>query len=69
MSVNEGTLDRGIRIVAGVVLIALALVGPKTPWGFIGILPLLTGLVGFCPTYRLLGVNTCGTPRAPQGKA
>jgi len=62
MSVNEGTVDRVVRIAAGVVLIALALVGPKTPWGFLGVIPLLTGLVGFCPLYRLVGVSTCRAP-------
>ncbi|HET6923357.1 MAG TPA: DUF2892 domain-containing protein [Anaeromyxobacteraceae bacterium] len=68
MTVNEGTLDRAIRIAAGIALIAVALVGPGTPWGFIGVIPLVTGLVGFCPVYRLIGVNTCKLP-APQPKA
>ncbi|MFN5822656.1 MAG: DUF2892 domain-containing protein [Sphingomonadales bacterium] len=44
----------------GVVLIALVFVGPKTEWGWIGLVPLLTGLVRWCPLYRLIGVNTCG---------
>lgn len=56
---NEGTIDRGLRIVAGLVLIALVFVGPQTPWGWVGLVPLLTGLVGFCPLYRVLGLNTC----------
>ena len=56
---NEGSLDRLLRIVAGVVLLALVFVGPHTPLGWIGIVPLLTGIVGFCPAYKILGINTC----------
>jgi len=56
---NEGVIDRGLRIVAGLVLISLAFVGPATPWGWIGVVPLLTGLIGYCPVYQLLGLNTC----------
>lgn len=56
---NEGTLDRALRVVAGLVLIALVFVGPQTPWGWIGIVPLLTGLAGWCPVYTLLGIRTC----------
>ncbi|WP_439136822.1 YgaP family membrane protein [Roseicyclus sp.] len=56
---NEGNIDRALRIIAGLALLALVFVGPQTPWGWIGIVPLVTGLVGFCPLYRLLGINTC----------
>jgi hypothetical protein len=56
---NEGTLDRGLRVILGLVLIALVFVGPQTVWGWVGVVPLLTGLVGFCPLYRLVGINTC----------
>ena len=56
---NEGPTDRGLRIIAGLVLIALTQIGPQTPWGWIGLVPLLTGLTGFCPAYALLGLNTC----------
>ena len=56
---NEGTIDRALRVILGLVLIALVFVGPQTVWGWIGIVPLLTGLVGFCPLYRLVGINTC----------
>ena len=56
---NEGTIDRALRVVIGLVLIALVFVGPKTAWGWIGLIPLVTGLVGFCPAYRLLGIRTC----------
>jgi len=56
---NEGTIDRVLRVGLGVALIAMVFVGPRTPWGWLGMVPLLTGLVGFCPLYRLIGVNTC----------
>ena len=57
---NVGSIDRIIRIVVGLVLIALVFVGPQTPWGWIGIIPLATGLLKTCPLYSLLGFNTCG---------
>jgi hypothetical protein len=56
---NVGTLDRAVRIVVGVVLIALVFVGPHTSWGWIGILPLASGLAGICPLYRLMGFSSC----------
>ncbi|MGC8500269.1 MAG: YgaP family membrane protein [Leptospirales bacterium] len=59
MKVNEGTIDRAVRILLGLVLISLVYVGPKTPWGWIGILPLVTGILGFCGLYALLGINSC----------
>ena len=58
MSTNEGTIDRLVRIIFGLVLIALVFVGPKTAWGLLGFVPLLTGLVGYCPVYRLFHVST-----------
>jgi hypothetical protein len=61
---NEGSGDRVFRVLLGIALLLLTIVGPKTPWGFIGFLPLITGLTGFCPLYRLLGVNTCPKPVA-----
>ncbi len=60
MKSNAGGLDRILRIVAGLVLVGLAATGTVGAWGFIGVVPLLTGAVGFCPAYTLLGVNTCG---------
>jgi hypothetical protein len=59
MKVNEGTVDRAIRIIVGLALISLVFVGPQTPWGWIGLLPLVTGVVGWCPAYSVLGVSTC----------
>lgn len=59
MGKNVGTVDRILRIVAGLVLIALVFIGPQTPWGWVGLVPLGTALIGWCPAYRLLGMNTC----------
>jgi hypothetical protein len=59
MKLNVGGFDRIARIVAGLVLIALAATGTVGAWGWVGIVPLLTGAVGFCPVYPLLGLNTC----------
>lgn len=61
---NEGTLDRALRVIAGIVLISLVFVGPQTPWGWLGIVPLATGLIGSCPLYSLLGINTCPMKRS-----
>jgi hypothetical protein len=59
MVANVGGLDRVLRAVLGIVLIALVFVGPQTPWGWIGLVPLLTAAVRFCPLYPLLGISTC----------
>ena len=56
---NEGGLDRAIRVIVGVILLALVFVGSHTPWGWLGLVPLLTGLIGWCPAYSLLGMRTC----------
>ena len=58
---NVGSVDRMIRIIVGLILIALIFVGPKTAWGWIGLIPLITGLARTCPAYSLLGLNTCST--------
>lgn len=59
MSRNEGTLDRALRIVVGLVLIALTLNGTIGVWGWIGVVPVLTGAIGWCPLYTVLGIKTC----------
>jgi hypothetical protein len=56
---NAGTVDRAIRVVLGLVLLSLTLVGPQTLWGLVGLVPLITGAVGFCPLYKIIGLNTC----------
>jgi hypothetical protein len=64
---NERAADRAIRIVIGAGLLALAFVGPQTPWGYLGLIPLLTGIAGTCPVYALFGISTC--PLQPGRKA
>jgi hypothetical protein len=59
MKANVGGIDRILRIVAGLVLVALAATGTVGPWGWIGVVPILTGLFRFCPLYAVLGLNTC----------
>ncbi len=56
---NVGTLDRVIRVVAGAAVLSLTVVGPRSLWGLVGLVPLLTGLVGTCPLYTVLGLRTC----------
>lgn len=58
MNKNIGTADRWIRIIVGVVLIALAITGSIGAWGWIGIIPLATALINFCPLYRLIGFSS-----------
>ncbi len=55
---NVGNIDRGLRVVFGLVLISLVFVGPHTPWGWLGVVPLATAAFRFCPAYRLFGINT-----------
>ncbi|SPS02873.1 YgaP family membrane protein [Cupriavidus taiwanensis] len=64
MQANVGTVDRVLRIVIGLVLIGLAATGRVGAWGWIGILPLLTGIVRVCPAYSMLGVKTCATAKS-----
>lgn len=59
LELNMATWDRALRVVIGVALIALVFFGPKTPWGWVGVVPLLTGLSGRCPAYALFGFRTC----------
>jgi hypothetical protein len=55
---NEHPVDRVLRVVLGLVLLSLVFFGPRTPWGWIGLVPLATGLVGTCPLYALLHLST-----------
>jgi hypothetical protein len=63
---NAGTLDRTIRVVLGLALVSLVFVGPRSLWGLVGLVPIATGAIGFCPLYRVLGIDTRG---AQAGKA
>lgn len=59
MNRNVGNTDRILRVVAGLILISLVFIGPKTVWGWVGLIPLITGLFRWCPAYTLVGVSTC----------
>ncbi len=56
---NVGTIDKTLRILAGIIGVSLVFFGPQTPWGWIGVVPLATGILGFCPAYYLLGMSSC----------
>ncbi|TLG75671.1 DUF2892 domain-containing protein [Methylocystis sp. B8] len=60
MEANIGKTDRIIRIVAGLLLLSLVFIGPKTLWGLVGLIPLATAFINFCPAYKLLGMDTLG---------
>ena len=62
MKQNVHNIERVIRIVAGLGLISLVFIGPQTPWGWVGLVPLATGATGWCPPYALFGISTCKTP-------
>lgn len=61
MQRNVGNVERGIRAVVGLGIISLVFIGPQTAWGWLGLFPLATAVVGWCPPYALLGINTCRT--------
>ena len=56
---NENGLDRTLRVLLGVGVLSLYFLGPQTPWALIGLVPLVTGLIGSCPIYTLFGMRTC----------
>lgn len=66
MKINEANWERGLRVAAGLAILSLAFVGPKTPLAWLGLVPLLTGLSGFCPLYAVFGFSTC--PADKSGK-
>ena len=61
MKCNVGGMDRALRIIVGLILIGLAFTEPVGSWGYIGVVPLLTGVFGFCGAYTLFGLNSCKT--------
>jgi membrane protein implicated in regulation of membrane protease activity len=56
---NVGGIDKTLRIIAGLILLSLVFIGPQTVWGWVGLVPLFTGVFGLCPLYKILGLNTC----------
>jgi hypothetical protein len=63
MMTNVGSIDRGLRVIVGLALIAAAFSGAIGVWGYIGIVPLVTAAIGYCPAYSLIGMNTCPRQR------
>ncbi len=63
MKTNEASVDRILRVALGLALLLLVFVGPRTLWGLVGLVPLATGIVGFCPLYKVLGIDTCRLER------
>ena len=59
MTKNIASIERNVRIVAGIGILSLAFIGPETKWGYLGLIPLTKGLIGWCPAYQLLGISTC----------
>lgn len=59
MPINEGLMDRVLRIVVGLGILSLAFWGLETQWAFIGLVPIMTGIFGYCPFYTLFGITTC----------
>lgn len=64
MKKNIGNIERIIRVAVGLALLSLTIIGPQTLWGLFGILPLATGLAGWCPPYAMLGISTCKVKKA-----
>ena len=60
MKQNVGSIERALRAIVGLGLISMVFIGPQVVWGWIGIVPLATAIMGWCPPYALLGINTCG---------
>jgi hypothetical protein len=63
LTINEHSIERFARVGLGLLLITLAVAGTIGAWGYIGVVPLATGLTGWCPLYSLLGISTCPRPR------
>lgn len=66
MKQNVNNIERVVRVVVGLAITSLVFVGPQTPWAWLGLIPVATGLTGYCPPYALLGISTCKTSK-PDG--
>ena len=60
MKQNVGSIDSALRAIIGMGLISMVFIGPQVVWGWVGIVPLATAIMGWCPPYALLGIRTCG---------
>ena len=65
---NEGAVDRVVRIIIGAGVLSLVWIGPQTAWGWIGLIPLITGIAGTCPAYSIFGMSTCRVDKEPAAK-
>ena len=59
MKQNVHNIERVVRVVIGAAIVSLVFIGPQSPWGWLGLVPMATGLLGWCPPYAMLGINTC----------
>lgn len=59
MKQNVHNIERVVRVVIGAAIVSLVFIGPQSPWGWLGLVPIATGLLGWCPPYAMLGINTC----------
>jgi hypothetical protein len=64
MKTNIHPIERGVRVIGGLAIASLAFVGPANPWFLLGTVPVLTGLLGWCPPYAMLGISTCPANKA-----
>ena len=62
MKQNVHNIERVVRVIAGLAIISLVFIGPQSAWGWLGVIPLATGITGWCPPYALLGISTCKKP-------
>lgn len=62
MTRNIHNIERAVRIIAGLIIVSLVFIGPQSNWGWLGLIPLATGLTGWCPPYSMLGISTCKKP-------
>lgn len=69
MQINQAGVERVLRVAIGLAVISLVFVGPRTPWGWLGLSLVATGLVGFCPMHRLFGINTCRVARRDHAQS
>lgn len=67
-SVNEHPVERGVRVLVGLGLVAAAATGTLGAWAYVGVIPVVTGLLGTCPLYSVLGISTCPTRSGPSSK-
>lgn len=67
MTRNIGIVDRAIRAIVGLAAISLVFIGPQTAWGWLGLVPFATAIIGWCPPYALLGISTCTAKRKIEG--